>query len=310
VAHRCAAAQSVFEEGGLAVPDLIWQDTEEPGPGQLACLVYRFIAGDHYRPGNLDLLARGFANLARLHAIPAETFRDPYPDAMPPRSLDHDWPLRDDRSSDGDPAKSLRDLFKRAFGPFGRIDTAPFSEWTATAIETVDVRRLPSIILHGDYQKNNVIFGADRTPFTIDLDNVRTGKFCRELGVSLSRWRYGRTANLPYADLRRFGNDDVLKAAEAAYLSSALPESADYWREHRQTFLLAAYSRSIRILLQRGGDRDRFGPLKRLRWSRLALTGWRRLNGHLKSTDMYRRIAATSRVPGLAGADIHPKRRD
>ena len=118
MAHRCAAAQSVFEEGGLAVPDLIWQDTEEPGPGQLACLVYRFIAGDHYRPGNLDLLARGFANLARLHAIPAETFRDPYPDAMPPRSLDHDWPLRDDRSSDGDPAKSLRDLYQARIRTF------------------------------------------------------------------------------------------------------------------------------------------------------------------------------------------------
>jgi aminoglycoside phosphotransferase (APT) family kinase protein len=297
IARRSLAAQTALQNNDVPVPDLVWQDTNHTEPGRPACVVHRFVEGEQYRPGDRIRLIRAFENLATLHAIPAEAFRDPHPEAMPPRSLDHDWPLRESLPDEYDPAESLRNLFQRALGPFGRIDARRFAQWTAAAIEAVAKKRPPRVLLHGDYQKGNVIFDADCTPFTIDLDNVRTGGFGSELANALLRWRYGRTALIPYADLGGLGHDDVIAAAEAAYFSTASPESAEYWREHRETFLLAAYARSIRILIQRGCNAKRFGPLKRMRWSQVALVGWRRIGAHLKSDEVVTQISVPAHMP-------------
>jgi Ser/Thr protein kinase RdoA (MazF antagonist) len=276
-ANRCAVAHEVFRSHGVRVPGLLWRDTNGESAGGPACLVWEFVEGEHPAPLDARMMTRGFANLASVHAIPAGDFDDPAPSAMSPRTVDHGWPLH----GDGETA-TLRKNFRRALGPFGRIDTGRLDAWIAAAVARTEMCDLSEALLHGDYHANNLIFGDDGPPVTIDFDNAHSGRFSRELAVCLVRWRYRKTVNVPLADPRELRGDELILSAEAWYFSVAPRDAAEYWFEHRETFLLAAYARAIRVLVHRACDAAGYNTMKRLRYRRVAISGWRRLAAQLR----------------------------
>jgi Ser/Thr protein kinase RdoA (MazF antagonist) len=251
----------------------------------VGCIASRFIDGTELRKGDERHERLAFENLARIHRIdPAEVVNLELPGVSidangEPLSLEELRAVEDTYCTD---VEEARELLHGKLRRLRDADVRRVACWRDEAEARMQEFGLSRVILHGDYNSSNLLFGSEPQPYTIDLDSVRAGPFRIELGTALLRTLYGSNSRkLSGFSAERLFDDSRLRAAEEAYFSVASDSSRKFWDEHREAVLLSTLLWTIWRFATRVHMAHRYSFAKRMVYRGHAFKRWKQVLNHL-----------------------------
>ena len=282
-----ASLHQLYQEHGIDVPEIVFADLTEQVKNEygLGYIASRFIDGTALQRGDSLHERLAFENLAKIHQITPEEVTSLELPGISIDSTGKPIPLEELRPVERWYRTDVAGTQELLQGPLRGLRTAD-AQRAGSFCDEAEARMqkfgLARVVLHGDYNGNNLIFEPDSRSYTIDLDSIRAGPFRVELGTALLRVLYGSTSRkLDTIDIERLLDDPRLRTAEDAYYSIAPEGSRNFWNEHREAVLLSAYLWTVWLLAYRSRKADRYSRGRRMRYRRQAFKRWKRVLQYL-----------------------------